>query len=193
MHLDQMISIGAPVIKYAEAIAEALAVIHWQSNVDAFDIEFVLGSEPLTPNEKPPFTMPQGPEHSTDLEVCETIDEVDIDFHQRTIRLWVLDFNLCNCWEEKAGWENPEMLIDHLVFAFFENDPYYPLPLAEQDVDRELWSTFRNAYLGKASEILTPKDKRLHELPIKFMDACVERERQKLAEGRGHGSRDHKQ
>ncbi|KAI6781653.1 uncharacterized protein J7T54_003918 [Emericellopsis cladophorae] len=188
-----MITVGAPVSKYAEAIAEALAVIHWESNVDGFDIEFVLGSEPLTLKEKPPFTMPQGPEDSTDLETCETIDQVNFDSYQRTIRLWVLDFNLCNCWEEKAGWENPEMLVDHLVFAFFENDPYYPLPLAEQDLDRELWSTFRGAYLKKASEVLKPKDKRLHELPIKFMDACVERERQKLAEDRGHGSRDHKQ
>jgi hypothetical protein len=46
LHLDQMLSVDAPVFKYAKMIAEALAVIHWQANVDGFDIEFDLGSEP---------------------------------------------------------------------------------------------------------------------------------------------------
>jgi hypothetical protein len=188
-----MVSLQLPVFQYAESIAQALAVIHWQANVDAFDIEFVLGSELSHATSHYPFTLPHDPEESTDFTTCQSLDKIEINIDQRTIRLWVLDFNLCNCWEERSGWEHPGMLIDHLVLAFYENDPYYPLPLAEQELDQELWSTFRESYLKKASEILKPKDKRLHELPENFIEACVERERQKLAEGRGHGSRDHKQ
>jgi Zinc finger protein len=107
--------------------------------------------------------------------------------------MWVLDFNLCSCWDEETGWENPEALIEHLVLAFFENDPYYPLPLAEQEFEQRLWVAFRETYLKKAAQVLGTKDERLHGLPHKFLEACEERERHRLAHGRGHGSRDHKQ
>lgn len=194
--LDQMLELDLPVKLYATAIADALAIIHWAANVDAYDIEFVLGGEgdvtytrdmsqvlKLTVEQMaamPPYT---------DLESM-----MAVNFRRRTTRMWVLDFNLCNSWEEKTAWEHPETLVEHLVMSFFENDPYYPLPLPDLDIDKELWEVFSMKYLERAGQILKApgKDKRLTDLPRRFIDACVERERRNIALGLGHGHREHK-
>lgn len=50
---------------------------------------------------------------------------------RRTIRIWLLDFNLCHVWQEDTAINHPEAFIDQLVEALFEKDPYYPLPLID--------------------------------------------------------------
>lgn len=108
--------------------------------------------------------------------------------------MWLLDFNLCNKWDESVGLENPEMFIDQLVFAFFENDPYYPLPLMEDVMGRRLWSAFTVEYLRKSRELLGHPGKNgiLRILPEKFHSACIKREEDNIDQGRGHGYREHK-
>ncbi|KAF4997106.1 hypothetical protein FDECE_12183 [Fusarium decemcellulare] len=165
--LDQMVQLDLPVLFYAIAIGEALAIIHWKANVDGYDIEYVLGSE----------AEPTSEETSR---------------KRRATRIWVLDFNLCTRWEEKVGWKQPQALIEQLVLAFFENDPYYPLPFPEDEFDEQLWLAFKDEYLRKSEEILAEKDERLHSLPKKFIKACESRERDNLMKGLGHGHRDHK-
>ncbi|KAK4161263.1 zinc finger protein-domain-containing protein [Cladorrhinum sp. PSN259] len=106
--------------------------------------------------------------------------------------LWVLDFNLCTRFpkdDDSFILQHEDEVINQLVLAFFENDPYYPLPLMETDVDKNLWSVFSKEYGRKAEEILS---KDLAHLPVKFLNACVEREKRKLQEGLGHGHRDFK-
>jgi len=50
LHLDQMLDLGLPVVeKFAPAMGEALAWMHWGAGVDAFDVEFVLGESRQTP------------------------------------------------------------------------------------------------------------------------------------------------
>ncbi|KAI8711583.1 DUF3669 domain-containing protein [Fusarium sp. LHS14.1] len=124
------------------------------------------------------------------------VDGYDVEFvlgsEAITTRIWVLDFNLCTQWEEKTGWEQPEALVEQLVMAFFENDPYYPLPLMDDDLGKQLWSVFWNSYLTKAEEVLAEKDERLRALPDTFMNACIERERCHIDSGLGHGHRQHK-
>lgn len=34
---------------YARRMAEALAVMHWETQIDAADVEFVVGSAPIGP------------------------------------------------------------------------------------------------------------------------------------------------
>ncbi|KAJ5585229.1 zinc finger protein-domain-containing protein [Penicillium hispanicum] len=194
--LDQMIELGLPIKSYAVTMGKALAVIHWAASVDGYDIEFVLGSEGDTRysrdlSQSLGLTAEQlaaMPPH-TDLEAM-----IQTNFKRRTTRMWVLDFNLCNSWEPRVGWEKPEALIPHLVLAFFENDPYYPLPLMEDDVDKDLWESFAAAYLTVSNHILTAprKDPRLTDLPAKFLNACVSREKESLSKGLGHGHREHK-
>lgn len=192
--LDQILDLNLSASSFASAMGEALATIHWSANVDAYDIEFVLGSEgditysrdvSLTLNLTPEmvFAMPR----STDIEGM-----MSVNFKRRTTRMWVLDFNLCTKWEEKVGWENPDGLISQLVMAFFENDPYYPLPLMDLDIDKELWETFSSKYLETGSRIVSGKDERLVNLPRKFIGACVQREQANLDRKLGHGHRDFK-
>ncbi|KAJ9216074.1 hypothetical protein DTO166G4_2318 [Paecilomyces variotii] len=192
--LDQMLELNLPVKSLASAMGEALALIHWCSNVDGYDIEFVLGGEGdvvYTRDMSSILTLTRSQllamQPHTDLESM-----ISVNFKRRTTRLWVLDFNLCSLWKESAGWENPDALVAHLVTAFFENDPYYPLPLMELDIDRELWTVFSNAYLDTAAQTLSApgKDMRLADLPQKFIDGCILREREALAKNLGHGHRE---
>lgn len=193
--LDQMLELNIPVMSYAAAMGEALAVIHWAANVDAYDIEFVLGSERDIPT------------YSRDISLALNLSTEDIasmtphtdleamlaaNTKRRITSMWVLDFNLCSMWEEKASLDDSDALISHLVIVFFENDPYYPLPLAEHDLDKELWETFSTKYLDTGERILSApgKDSRLADLPRKFIDGCVRRERHNLAKGLGHGYRE---
>ncbi|KAJ9398445.1 hypothetical protein DTO282F9_4536 [Paecilomyces variotii] len=192
--LDQMLELNLPVKSFASAMGEALALIHWSANVDAYDVEFVLGGEgdiiytrdissTLNLTRRQLLTM----QPHTDIETL-----MSIKLMRRATRVWVLDFNLCSRWEESAGWENPDALVAHLVTAFFENDPYYPLPLMELDIDTELWAVFSKAYLETAAQTLSApgKDTRLADLPQKFVDGCILREREALANNLGHGHRE---
>ena len=56
---------------------------------------------------------------------------------RRTTRLWILDLNLCHTGDVEEAMEEPETLILHLTETFFEEYPYYPLPLVENDVERK--------------------------------------------------------
>lgn len=60
---------------------------------------------------------------------------------------------------------NPNALISQLVLSFFENNPYYPLPLADLDTDDEIWNVFSAAYLEKAAEVFHANDSRDASLP----------------------------
>ncbi|KAF7550421.1 hypothetical protein G7046_g8021 [Stylonectria norvegica] len=171
-HLNQMEALNLPILDYAKAIADALAVMHWDAHTDAYDVEFVLGSE--------------APYVSSLANTSATAP----DLKSRAARIWVLDFNLCSQWEEVDTLEQPEAVINQLVHAFFENDPYYPLPLMENLTDHKLWVVFRDSYLAKADEILKGKVDKLEMLPTQFIDGILAREREKLAMGLGHGHRD---
>ncbi|KAJ5397009.1 zinc finger protein-domain-containing protein [Penicillium cosmopolitanum] len=195
LHLDQMIDLKYPVHSLAAAIGEALAIIHWSANVDAYDIEFVLGSEgdrkygqdvlaSLTMSSDDVAAMAP----HTDIESLLTVN-----FMRRTTRLWVLDFNLCNGWDEAAAIDNPDALVAHLVESFFENDPYYPLPLTDDALEQKLWDVFRSSYIEKASQVLDRKDGRLAGLPRNFINGCIRREKESLEKGLGHGHREAKQ
>ncbi|KAJ5965783.1 zinc finger protein-domain-containing protein [Penicillium waksmanii] len=195
LHLDQMVDLKYPVHSLATAIGEALAIIHWSANVDAYDIEFVLGSEGdrkygqdvlATLRMSSDDVAAMAPH--TDIEALLTVN-----FMRRTTRLWILDFNLCNSWDETAAVNNSESLVAHPVEAFFENDPYYPLPLMEDVLEQNLWDMFRSSYIAKASQVLHGRDDRLAGLPHKFIDGCIQREKESLEKGLGHGYRELKQ
>ena len=149
--LDLMLDLNLPVISYAAAMGDALAIIHWAANVDAYDVEFVLGSEPDKYSQEVSSALNMSATGLAALNPHTSLESMlTAKSDRRTRRMWVLDFNLCSVWEDKVGWEAPEGLIAPLVTAFFENDPYFPLPLAEHGVDRRLWKTFSSEYLRKA-------------------------------------------
>jgi hypothetical protein len=190
--LDQMIFLGLPIREYASAMAEALAIMHWSAHIDAYDVEFVLGSEAEVKYRRPLAELV--PWNIEDLEKLPPNTDLDkamhVNFSKRTMRMWLIDFNLCSRWKASQAVEHPDEVVSQLVLAFFENDPYYPLPLMELDLDKELWSVFREKYLWKSNDILSSGHPELRQLPGRFIDECVAREQKKLAQGLGHGHRD---
>jgi hypothetical protein len=187
-----MMELKLPIVDYSRAIGEALAVIHWRANIDAYDIEFVLGSEAEAIYRPEPTTAPQVRMKAEEVESMSThtdIDEiVSVNFKQRSTRLWVLDFNLCSRWDmtQVLASGGEDRLVGHLVQAFFENDPYYPRPIksgangADKDqVRNELWEVFCSAYLNKSKAVLAgsttggEQKERLLELPKSFIASCI--------------------
>jgi hypothetical protein len=116
-------------MQFVVPMAEALAVMHWDALRDATDIEFVLGS----PRES---GMSAG-----------DFDELDHDGLQTTwqqkpssVAMWLFDFN------QVGRIRKEEACIDKLVWAFWNNDPYYPRP-----AEKELWDAFKEASLARSA------------------------------------------
>ncbi|MCJ1473701.1 hypothetical protein MMC13_002352 [Lambiella insularis] len=143
----------------ATEMAIALAVIHWQAQVDAMDSEFVLGSAATTlPERRRAFTTANSSENLPPEEHVYCLD-----FTRRSTHLWVLDFDKANTIELTDNDVKKK-----LVPAFLGNDPYYPRP----DVDEDLWQTFSEAYL-KASRLILRARKlegTVLELPEQFLE-----------------------
>jgi len=124
----------------AAEIAIALAVIHWQAQIDAMDCEFVLGSSIATPpDHRKPFTL-----DSNTNQLPKPRNLTLRTFNRREIHLWALDFDKASPIKL-----TPQEVDDKLVPAFMSNDPYYPRP----DVDEGLWEHFSTVYL-KASHVI---------------------------------------
>ncbi|KAK3319982.1 hypothetical protein B0T19DRAFT_404513 [Cercophora scortea] len=168
LHLDQMVDLGLPVVRLAAAMGEALADMHWGANVDAFDVEFVLGGPAPDPDSAPSRSG------------------------VRVADLWLLDFNLCSVFDVEKVHENGKLseLVDHLVYAYFANDPYYPRPTQDDgsggrvgvvNVDLLVWNAFKKEYLGRSREIFRSQSdatwSRYEYLPAAFLDGCMEKQR----------------
>jgi hypothetical protein len=123
--LDQFPLLGLEVEPLRTAMAQALAIMHWDAKVDARDVEFVLGSPPQV-KEMHRYTQTYNTE-------------------SREIYFWMLDFNqVQSITMDGAG-------LQKAVEAFKMNDPYYPRPGRGLD---SLWKRFKEDYLVQSKEIL---------------------------------------
>lgn len=73
MSIDQMEQLNLDVDRYATAMADMLAIMHWSAQIDASDMEFVLVPPRLT---------------SAD----STLKSIHLGEHD----IWILDFNCCH-------------------------------------------------------------------------------------------------
>ncbi|KAL8951276.1 MAG: hypothetical protein Q9222_002731 [Ikaeria aurantiellina] len=148
MRLNMVEDFGEDKERLAKQMAVALAVIHWQAQVDAMDAEFVLGSaSPLLRSPRAFCPSPKCEPYNVDEDQMHGVQLSDIDGaspEPQPNQLWVLDFDKSSPIELKK-----RDVYKRLIPAFLGNDPYYPRP----DVDPGLWATFSDAYL-KASEIV---------------------------------------
>lgn len=64
-----------------------------------------------------------------------------LDFHQRTIGMWLIDFDQCTDFPEDVQG------LKQLEGSFYFNDPYYPRPASTDLRDKVLRETFKTAYL----------------------------------------------
>lgn len=146
----------------ARSIAQGLALMHWGSECDARDVEFVFGfGTMMTP------TLEELEEmiHNLDLK----IESRKFSLMWRTIKVWLLDFNQCRKIEmNREG-------VEKCVQAFWDNDPYYPRPGTGNDADENLWDCFKDAYLAASNAILDSKFGFKRQLPASFIDGVVAR------------------
>ncbi|KAL8683126.1 MAG: hypothetical protein Q9224_006713 [Gallowayella concinna] len=157
LRLNMIEDLGLDVAALADEMAIALAVIHWQAQVDAMDAEFVLGSPCTTPE------IRQAQEPAADE---EPHDVHTPDFPKRSVHMWVLDFD-----KSKKIEPTVDAIHESLVPAFIGNDPYYPRP----DVDHDLWVQFGNTYTKASRTILKRKgaSSSMLKLPQLFLDAVA--------------------
>jgi hypothetical protein len=95
MHVDQMEDFGLDVRAYAETMAEALALMHWGTDVDAGDVEYVL-APPRSSSPSSAFQSSFFGEHT----------------------MWILDFDCVRrITMDGAG-------VERACKAFWENDPF---------------------------------------------------------------------
>ena len=145
LHLNQMLELDLPVIEYAHAMADALAIIYWRAQVDARDIEFVLA--PARPDQISPSAIFQSAEMGPHA-------------------MWILDFDCVRSISMDAAGVN------EAATAFFEaNDPFYPRPGSDDEDDRKLWGVFVQRFLqssrmilGESSNLPAMLIKRLEEM-----------------------------
>ncbi|MCJ1236161.1 hypothetical protein MMC14_004138 [Varicellaria rhodocarpa] len=134
-------------------MAQAVAVLHWKAGLDANDVEFVLGSSPLS--KIPPTSADM--EH-LDKDGLRHLSQ-KLDFHHRSVGMWLLDFDQCQKFEEN------EQGVERLKKGFYHNDSYYPRPALGTAGDTTLWLVFRAAYLQASTEITKS------HMPMAFIEA----------------------
>ncbi|MCJ1245683.1 hypothetical protein MMC30_002887 [Trapelia coarctata] len=154
---------------HARAMATAFAIMHWNAKTDAADVEFVLGS--------PPSEL-----HLSAAEIAALPPRTDIGTYlaskQKAAHLWLLDFNRCDTITlDAAG-------LAKAVRAFWDNDPYYPRPVPEENGDEGLWRGFEEAYLAQSARSADEHVKGLG-LPKMFIERVVEEARRRGEVGSG--------
>ena len=174
MRLNMIEDLGLEKSVLATEMAIALAVIHWQAQVDAMDVEYVLGSAPaMSSNRRRVPTTRDSTRVAPDPGVLprlllpaplltEPCEVHGLNFTTRPVHMWVLDFDKASSIQL-----TPNDVDKKLVPAFLGNDPYYPRP----DVDEELWEIFNSVYLRASSLILDNRKERgrAMRLPKRFV------------------------
>ncbi|KAK3497419.1 zinc finger protein-domain-containing protein [Neurospora hispaniola] len=185
LHLNQLIELNLDIEALASRMGIALAVMHWGANTDARDVEFVLGSsstkkatleDDLDNIEDDAEARYVGPSTYRGLE----------DFFCRETEMWVLDFNqVRNITLDDAG-------VALAVEAVKLNDPYFPKPLKESEVEKHAWKAFTVSYLENSTTILEEALKNDTELggeilalPRKFVLGLIELEKERMTRREG--------
>lgn len=170
--VDSMEQLGLPIHEYAESIAEALAVLHWDAEVDANDVEFVLGSRRQLPTKRTnsaPLSssyIAKLPYNSDTRSLTEPEPTTNLQPQIQDLQVWVLDFDCCDSISMDIEG------VEKAAVSAQRNDPYIPKPCASGTKDYELWKRFRDRYLAVGTEIV--QRRQLEEtLPRLFIERLV--------------------
>lgn len=165
--LDQMEDLGLDTLDYALPMADALAIMHWKARIDAADVEFVLGGAPCLAQEP----LPAVAELKKLKEGSSTYVD-PVQSQAAATHMWLLDFNQC---QPISMDENG---VDQAVKRFFDNDPYYPRPLAATgSTDDWLWKSFARRYLETSGSIIGADQECRIEcriLPYRFIEKVTQ-------------------
>ncbi|CAC9893175.1 hypothetical protein D6C90_06972 [Aureobasidium pullulans] len=168
--VDSMEQLGLPIHEYAGYIAEALAILHWDAEVDANDVEFVLGSRRQLPTQTcTPLSssyIAKLPYNSDTRSLTEPEPTTKLQPQIQDLQVWVLDFDCCDSISMDIEG------VEKAAVSAQRNDPYSPKPCASGTKDYELWKRFRDRYLAVGTEIV--QRRQLEEtLPRLFIERLV--------------------
>lgn len=157
----------------AARMASALAVMHWKVGIDADDVEFVLGPSPSEPKLQP--ISPTNDEIKFD-NLPSTWKEAGVPYSKkRGTRMWLLDFNRCKDMKKDMNG------VRQAVRAFYRNDPYFPRPLSDSEMENRVWGVFSASYLATGGELLADEmDSAIKALPKVFLDECIEEQQRRI-------------
>ncbi|KAL8852539.1 MAG: hypothetical protein Q9221_002535 [Calogaya cf. arnoldii] len=154
LHLDQIQDLGLDFRLYARILADALAHLYWKAHVDANDVEFVLA---------PPWNG-DTVHHQGLLAQPTIIGSALLGEHV----VWILDFDLCRDMAMDEGG------VEQAVKAFCRNNPYFPKPGRTTLTEQDLWTEFKDRFLGVSKALLGPESSGA-SLPALWVD-LVEKE-----------------
>ena len=170
LDLDMAEEWGINVKECASQMAIGLAVCHWRANVDANDVEFVLGGLPApidfgvlhsafpTAYSKTQqkacgesADLPERGLRAETLEKAPTAEAVKHLSHRipKPMKLWMLDYDKCR------SMPFTEEGLRQAAHAVEDNDPYFPKPLQDNARDQELWEHFKLSYLDASEMVLS--------------------------------------
>ena len=140
----------AEIYRLAQEMAYALAVFHWHCELDANDVEFVLGSLPNVSN----FRMTAAAVALLDRPQT-TLPEIRYkNSLKRAVHLWVIDYDKCN------SMTMSEEGVKAAAKAAEDNDPYFPKPNFTQGTfEADLWRFFAEAYITASGVLIKPEHK----------------------------------
>ncbi|KAL8689393.1 MAG: hypothetical protein Q9218_004930 [Villophora microphyllina] len=179
LHIDQVRDIGLDAKEIAVAMADALAVLHWHTKIDAMDIEFVLGSSPQEGQQvRREIPLDLLLTATTPTSTFGYVTKHQPNFGKRVTSLWLLDFDACSDISmDQAG-------VDKACKAFVETDPYFPRPNNADRFAQQLWGDFSDQYLATAEKFI---ERQYHQLPARFLQGVtnlLERRSQPTPSGR---------
>lgn len=165
----EKLELGAVILNLAKRIAQGLALIHWGAKCDARDVEFVLGTAPISMSLSSSDYPREGPITYT--------DEVN-KLKQREIHVWVLDFNQC----EEIPLDEADC--EKAAKAHWDNDPYYPRPDRTSKEDQALWDSFAMEYIRVGMKLLNGQSR----LPEMYLDAVQKECKRRFPNGPPSGA-----
>lgn len=170
--LNHMEQLGLPVFDYARAMAGALACMHWEAEIDANDVEFVLGSRRQL--DTSPLRLPPAVIGCLPYNFCtragveaEPVDEIQDSSLVDGNEVWLLDFDCCG--SITMDYEG----VEKAALAAHRNDPYHPRPCSSESPDFELWKTFRDHYLNSSAKVVRRRGVDV-TLPERFIARLIE-------------------
>ncbi|KAK3489786.1 hypothetical protein B0T13DRAFT_505777 [Neurospora crassa] len=146
LHLDQIEELGLPKEQYAMAMADTLAFLHWEAEVDARDVEFLL-----------------------DFDCCKktTMPEVMDDGGKVATEVAFLEAAAASFWGNDPWYPRPPPPPK----SNGNGNGNHGAGSEYQLADRQLWEMFKGRYLETSQQILEGKGKEImaRELPGKVM------------------------
>ncbi|KGO77594.1 Protein of unknown function DUF3669, zinc finger protein [Penicillium italicum] len=167
LHVDQVQELDLDAEEYARSMADALAILHWHTKIDAMDIEFALGSTPLDRNAVRRVLPLKGVERLVPgSSTYEHTTNADPNFKRRSVSLWIMDFDACSpITMDNTG-------VQKAVKAWLETDPFCPRPHSEDEYMQKLWTVFSERYIATGRKFSTGKMSRA--LPAKFIEGIMD-------------------